>query len=147
MIIGQIKDQALFDNLRSQIDALLSRALVTGQGELTLDNVYKAVLDGKMQLWVIFDEGIVVAACVTTILEFPSGKRAARTLLLGGEKPLLWGKILDDWLDEWAKLHGCHTLEAFVSTRMMEHLIKTRGYKHFYHVVGRNLWNESGVLH
>lgn len=147
MIIGQIKEQSLLNNLRWQIDPFLLRAIATGQGELTLDNVYKAVLENDMQLWVIFDEGTVVAACVTTILSFPSGKRVARTLLLGGNKPLLWGETLNDWLNEWAKLNGCHAEEAFVTTRMMKHLTKTRGYKLLYHVVGRNLWNESGVLH
>ena len=69
--------------------------------ELLLEDVYNKLLNEKMGLISISDDGEIVAACVVEFVTYPR-IRAMRVVALGGEKMKKWLSQLIEFLDTWA---------------------------------------------
>ncbi len=105
-VLSHYIDKVWFD-----VAPLLEKAVAYSDGKYHLDDVYAALINRDMQLWVAYDDTGLKVCCVTQILSFPR----KRVMLL----VFVAGKDSDDWLHlieklkEFAKEHQCHTVEFY----------------------------------
>ena len=90
----------------------LKRGLAHSYGELDLDDLYDGIADKRMQLWVavVEDTGVIVAAMVTEIVNYP--------------------KIKD-----WAKSEGCSRVEGLARDGWVR-VLKEYGFRKLYNLCG-----------
>lgn len=92
------------------IEPLLERACRYSDGRFDPENVRIGVVNGHLQLWAAFrGEEDVVAVMVTTLAHFPTGKKTADIVLLGGSDRDGWMSFLDV-VEKWALKNECDTL-------------------------------------
>ena len=121
-----------------KVQPWINKALEYGNGEYGIEDIYAALLDREMQLWMVYEmpNKNIVLALITQIITYPQ-KKSCRVVALGGESHLLWEKRLFI-LEEWAKSEGCSNVEAFVRSglaKKMKHL----GYNNIYTVVSKDI--------
>ncbi len=91
------------------VEAYLAGAIERTLGTFTLETTKAQLIEGDRQLWIIVGEAPlreVSAAIVTSLQEFPSGKKALQIELLGGVHVSAWFS-LKELLEDWAKKEGC----------------------------------------
>lgn len=98
------------DAVWSSVSDLIAKALERGGNRFTLSDIYKALLDRDMQLWVA-SNGAVKGLCITEIRDYPNRKVCA-ALICTGEDARVWAHHVDGIM-EWAKSKGCRTFEAW----------------------------------
>ena len=109
------------------VHPFLKPAIERTSGRLDEATVFKGLMTGELVLWAIFRDG-PLGAVVTQIFTWPSGLRVARCLLAGGRDHADW---LDHFhmIEEWAKEHGCHRLEAWGRPGWERSLSKEKGWR------------------
>lgn len=91
---------------------LLAPAVTRSHGRWTSGSLYGALVDGRMQLWLAFDEDKVIdAAAVTEVMTYPN-RRMLAIHWLGGERFNEWVWDLLDVFDRFAVDAGCTGIEA-----------------------------------
>lgn len=112
---------------------LIQRGIDT-QDELTLDSIYHTLKNplGNMQLWVI----PYIFACVTQIIDRPSGIRKCLIVVGGGSGlPNILAELYK--LEDWAKKYfGCK--KTIIYGR--EGWLKLSGYKKVAVILEKDLW-------
>jgi len=88
-----------------------NNALSYGGGLLALEDIQAAVANRDMQLWVIHNNGILTAVCVTELRQWPRGK-ALTSIIVGGVGMEEWIGALDSVLTAYAVSHGCKVVDA-----------------------------------
>lgn len=89
---------------------LLERVMEHGNGEFSPETILEALLERHMQLWVGHEDGNIIHAGITQIINFPTGKRVCEVTHLAGERMDEWAVDHCDIIESWAKEQGCHSV-------------------------------------
>lgn len=84
--------------------------LIAGAQNADEGDVSKAVEDvfeDKARIWAVVDDGYVLAAFLTAVLEADDGTRKLDVYGLGGCQIMKWGKVLSKRMVEYAKGNEC----------------------------------------
>lgn len=84
----------------------LLRGLVRQHAHYTLDDIEAWVISGSHDLWVATENGRVLAAIITKIVRYNSGKRAWEVLQAGGFEARKWIHQMVREMGEFGHLHG-----------------------------------------
>jgi|ETNvirome_6_1000_1030641.scaffolds.fasta_scaffold24040_2 hypothetical protein len=120
-----------------EVVPLINNALKHAEGELLVEDLILPLSDGHMNLWVAFDEGIVVAAMITEIIIYPR-KKILRVITIAGKD----GHGMDKWygflpmVEGFALNNNCSSLEAWTRKGMAK---KLKDWKHSYIVITKDL--------
>jgi hypothetical protein len=90
----------------------LQSALSKGQGESDwwLEDVYNAAMTDRIMLWGLMDEGRMVGACATCVLDYPR-RRVLEILMLGTEPHTDWAPCLEE-MKQVARKFGATALQG-----------------------------------
>jgi hypothetical protein len=99
------------DSIWTQIVPLLEKAMAYADGKYSVDDVYRALREKDMQLWIAYLDKKIVAFAITQILIYPQTKRLCVTFM-GGEKMSNWLHYLKP-ITDWAKSNGCEAIEGY----------------------------------
>ena len=80
-------------------------------GELDAASVLTRLVDKRMQLMAIVEDGTVVGAIVTEVAVPPTGGKALRVVCLGGSGWDRWGEKVVDILKKWAGDIGANKVQ------------------------------------
>jgi len=113
----------------------LKRGLAHSYGELDLDDLYDGIADKRMQLWVavVEDTGVIVAAMVTEIVNYPKIK-VARLIVVGGSRLDGWCPFMET-IKDWAKSEGCSRVEGLAQDGWVR-VLKEYGFRKLYNLCG-----------
>jgi hypothetical protein len=93
------------------VSVFLEKALRYSDGKYNLDDIYNALCLRDMQLWLGFDDGKLVAVCVTQIVTFPR-KKILFLLLASGINFKKWQHLTHDMV-AFAKENNCDAVELY----------------------------------
>ena len=93
-----------------EVAPLLQPAVDRSGGRFLMEDVYHLVATGENHLWVVFEDGVIVACCTTAFTEYPR-KRMLTGQFLGGSQMTEWVPKLDAVLQQWGTDHGCSGIE------------------------------------
>tara|TARA_X000000950_G_scaffold53595_1_gene63666 strand:+ start:263 stop:664 length:402 start_codon:yes stop_codon:yes gene_type:complete len=92
----------------SQIKPLLEKAL---DETYTIGDIYKGLLDDRMQLFISWNDERVESAVVTEIAQYPQSK-VLRYFLAGGTNLDNWLERIQKIIEKFAKQENCTHLEV-----------------------------------
>jgi len=119
-----------------QVTHFIQAALDRTEGELDLSDIHHDLINRNMQLWVLTDNGEIIGALVTQIMEYPK-MTACRIVAMGGEVSGEFDPV-DEILSEWAKELECERMEI-VGRKGWTRAIKHLGYNEAYSYVTKPL--------
>ena len=100
------------DNVWDSVKGFLNPAVKVTNGRYMLYDVYVALKNANMQLWIAFGEDLEVIGCeVTTITNYPS-RRVLTSLFTGGRNIRLWKDHMMAVLVRWAEDNECTAIEG-----------------------------------
>ncbi len=115
------------DTWWEQAAPFLESALDISDGRFDLSDIYKAVKETDMQLWIAVDsEQKIQAACITQILIHPR-KKTVLLLFCGGKDVNAWVQFIET-IQAWAKFTGCTSAEIY-GRPGWEKILPTFGFK------------------
>lgn len=123
----------------------LYRGLEHSYGELGLDDIYDAIKDRRMQLWIAVERGTddIVASMVTEIVQYPKIK-VARLVVVGGTHLEDWCPFMNSIMD-WAKSKGCTRVEGWARDGWVK-VLKEYGFKKLYNLVAVDIEEKNYEL-
>ena len=92
----------------SQIKPLLEKAL---DETYTIDDIYKGLIEDRMQLFISWNDERVESAVVTEIAQYPQSK-VLRYFLAGGVNLENWLERIQKVIEKFAKKENCTHLEV-----------------------------------
>ena len=92
----------------SQIKPLLEKAL---DETYTIDDIYKGLIEDRMQLFISWNDERVESAVVTEIAQYPQSK-ILRYFLAGGVNLENWLERIQKVIEKFAKKENCTHLEV-----------------------------------
>tara|TARA_E500000178_G_scaffold58937_1_gene55485 strand:+ start:260 stop:661 length:402 start_codon:yes stop_codon:yes gene_type:complete len=92
----------------SQVKPLLEKAL---DETYTIGDIYKGLLDDRMQLFISWNDERVESAVVTEIAQYPQSK-VLRYFLAGGTNLDNWLERIQKIIEKFAKQENCTHLEV-----------------------------------
>jgi UTP-glucose-1-phosphate uridylyltransferase len=92
----------------SQIKPLLEKAL---DETYTIDDIYKGLIEDRMQLFISWNDDRVESAVVTEIAQYPQSK-VLRYFLAGGVNLENWLERIQKVIEKFAKKENCTHLEV-----------------------------------
>jgi hypothetical protein len=95
-----------------QVEGYLEAAIKTARGKCTVDDVRAEIDTGLYLLWVVVDDGELIAAITTRIIEYPRC-RAMALDWIGGKRIKDWIGMSNRIMMEHAKNNGCTHLEGY----------------------------------
>lgn len=111
-----------------QVEPLLALAAREEHGRFTTRDMRQWFLKGEQELWVITENGKVIAAGMLRFYRHPTGKRASVWHLAGGSRAKEWA---DEAFRSW--LEACHvqgvTEMSIVGRRGWLRYVKRYGFK------------------
>lgn len=100
------------DAVWDEVRPLLAPAVDVTNGRYTTYDVYVALCQHKMHLWIAMDDTHVIHGIeVTQITDYPS-KRALTSVFTGGRQLRAWRDPMMDILTRWARDNGCEAIEG-----------------------------------
>ena len=126
---GLILEQVTKDNLSHvwvQVRPLMNKVLIRANGELNSEDIRRAALEGKVQLFVAHDKETVHMAMATEYVTYPRFT-SLRVIALGGKTAgALRGCVRDFWpkIIEWAQAQGVTKIEASCHPSMVRLLTR-----------------------
>jgi hypothetical protein len=119
---------------------MISDAVEYSYGKYTVQDIYNALCERDMQLWVIVDnDDIPHAIIVTQIIYYPS-KKVMLFVLAAGVKFDNWTHLLPQFI-AFAKDHQCTAMEFYGRTGW-EKKIEPLGFKKIHTVFSLNINGE-----
>jgi hypothetical protein len=116
-----------------EVKPLLLRALQYADSKYNDEDIFIALKNGEMQLWLVFDDkGDMCAFCITRIICYPREKRAA-ILFTSGHNVMEWVHF-NEVIGAWATSNGCSTLEVY-GRPGWEKLLAPYGYEKIHTVL------------
>lgn len=123
-----------------QVKPLLDRAIATSNGELTSEDLRRAVISGQAQLFVSHDRETVYMACATEFVTYPR-YTTLRIIALGGigsQNLLIRGGDFLARISAWALAQGATKVEACCHPGMVR-LLRRFGFYQKYITVFRDV--------
>lgn len=111
------------DKVWPMVATMLERAAEHSEGKVSLPHEREYIKAQKKQLWVVHDEEQkkTVAAGVTAIKRYDTGRTGCVIELFGGENMKAWFD-LKDIFEKWAKDEGCTDITFFARKGWAKHL-------------------------
>lgn len=99
---------SVFPHVQEKIQEALDKSMFP---EWDLDELYRRLLSGEAQLWLVGEDGVkLVLVAVTRIIRYPSVKRLFVDLIVGED--LKGCAIFMDVGAKWSRQFGCTEVEA-----------------------------------
>lgn len=86
-------------------------AAMSRNGRFEPAHIRQMCMDGKMQLWTVYDGDELKATCVTEILQYPTMK-VLSIIVLTGEDREAWLRHAE-YLKQYGRQWGCQRVEAW----------------------------------
>ena len=109
------------------IDDLILRGCDHSFGEITPTELIDDLFDGKMQLWVVYDErkdannGRIRGIIATRIFKATSQINIAEVSLMAGDGIAEWVHLVTE-LEAWARAHDCSKIQALTRKGLVKYL-------------------------
>jgi len=122
------------DSAWDEAKPLIQKAVDESNGETAIQDVYKQLTGETHRLVVIREGGVMRAAVVLNLINYPQ-KMAVRFVYLGGEKMRDWIPALDDYISSWGRNNGIDCIEV-VGRKGWVKMLNNYGYKPEYvHII------------
>ena len=122
-----------FDQVWEKVIPLIDRAIEYADGKYGAEDIYKALKNREMQLWVAFTKvGALSAFCITKITHYPREKRGA-ILFASGHNVMEWLPFCKT-IQNWARENGCTSMEVY-GRRGWKKLLKQYGHYEIHTVL------------
>lgn len=115
----------------------LDAALAKGHGEYWLEDIIDALLERRMQLWVVMAEGSMVGAAVTEVVRYPR-LAVLQVVLLGGERMIEWYQAIDAAFVDAAQRFGCQEVRTH-GRKGWARTMPWAGYEQSYVVMSKRI--------
>lgn len=104
---------------------VLGQAGCYPEEELSLEDIYKFLVRGTLQLFTYEEDGKILLCMLTELVEFPQIK-TVRILALAGEGSV---HLRGYWeqLANWARVNGCARVDVLVESPKLARLLKKYG--------------------
>lgn len=99
---------AIWGEVRDYIDA----AIKTARGKCTIDDVKREIDSGLYLLWIVVDDGEIIAGITTRVIEYPQCKALALDWI-GGKRIRDWIGMVNGLMVDHAKRNECSHLEGY----------------------------------
>ncbi len=112
------------DQVWAAVEPYLVRAVSYSRGTHSVENAKARSKSGAAQLWVVIEDEKphkIVAAGLTSVNDYPTGKRALMIELLGGDSMQTWFNFKTD-LEKFGAANGCHLCFFLASKGWVRHL-------------------------
>lgn len=112
------------DKVWGAVEPYLCKAIEYSRGTHSVASAKERVKANAAQLWVIIEPvkpHTIVAAGITSITEYPNGKRAVMIELLGGRNMADWFDLKSD-IEAWATQNGCEMAFMWARKGWAKHL-------------------------
>jgi hypothetical protein len=109
----------------------LEKTLTHADGKFLVSDIYDAIKERDMQLWVVFDK-YLLCFVITQIIYFPQGKRLAIPFV-GGTQINKWIHLYPQ-LIEFGRANGCTHAEGYAREGWLK-VLKKFGFKKIYSVI------------
>lgn len=109
MLHGIPHDQ--IDNVWGKVAPILQRAVDKSQHDYAIQDIYAALKQRDMQLWVWVENDAIEACCITQIISYPR-RRICQMPFIAGNKMKNWLST-EETIVAWAKERGCSQFEGF----------------------------------
>ncbi len=101
----------MLDQFWGEARFLLKRAIDLSDRKYTVDSIYKRLVKGDFQLWIVLVDEVMMMAGVTQIIIYPA-KKVCTIMFLGGKNILLWNDTYAIF-EAWARNLGCDSIEIW----------------------------------
>ena len=115
------------DTCWKQIEPYLMRAANYTYGRFTVDDIYESVTEHGYQLWVAFEDDVILGAVVTQFMVYPKRKTLSMTFC-GGIHLKKWKDKMLALLQNFAGDMNCDGIEA-TARKGWAKIFKADGYK------------------
>ena len=128
------------ENIWFSAKPLIQKALNHAEGALTTTDALRLVLNGRMQLWVGFDNNEVFVAILTEIITYPRHKvcRVITTATKTGHDFDEWWDTMYHAVEQFALSQGCAAFEAWVRKGLARKLKWDNEYSVIYKALKYN---------
>jgi hypothetical protein len=127
---GQIDDWEL------TIRPLLNRAADDSGERYTAEDILHRAKEGDMQIWVVMDDHILKALCVTEVTQYPKCKEMCIVIMTGYEMHL-WTFLLER-LENIARESGCKRFKGYARPGW-EKILRPYGYQKTHVILEKDL--------
>lgn len=113
------------DTLWPQAEPHIAKACELSRGMQTPESALVQIKDHGRQLWLIVDDNTpreVIAAGMTSIQTYPTGKKYLQIEALGGRNVKDWFDLKGS-LEKWAKDEGCSGVLAWARKGWAKHML------------------------
>lgn len=100
------------DGVWGDVKPLIQKAINMGNGEYLIDDVYTAIQNRTMQLWIALSGAEIIGAGCTEIYSYPRQKTCGVRLWASGSPRDKWLEFLA-YVEAWAVTNGCDAMEVF----------------------------------
>lgn len=100
------------DLLWDGASAALAKALPTAHGKFTITDIYNGLMSDMYVLWLVMEEGEVVAAMTTRIVQYPQ-RRTLAIDWVGGTRMSEWLPMFVRAMKDHARKNQCTALEGY----------------------------------
>ncbi len=100
-------------------------ALKSEATRISIDDMYKFIVNKDVQLWAIHD-GDIHAVMTTQIINYPQSK-AVNIFTVTGKQSELWLDLLIETITAWAKTQGCTAMQ-FTGRKGWEKVLTNKGF-------------------
>lgn len=129
------------DQIWPQIEDILQTAVEYSDGKYRISDIYHALIERDMQLWIIVDDkNHIYSAIVTQVVTYPR-KKVMFVMLVAGVKFNEWSALITN-LTDFAKAHGCETIEGY-GREGWEVKLKRIGFAKIHTVYSLSLWGND----
>jgi hypothetical protein len=90
---------------------MLEPAVIRSRGRWDMYSLMSRLLDGRQQLWLVFDENQILGAATTEIINYPMRKMLSVNYL-GGKDLRKWADKILTVFESWARDNNCSGIEA-----------------------------------
>lgn len=136
--VSDVKSQDV-EALWPLVKTYLAKALAKSQQEYAIADIYHALVQGEMKLWIQYEGQTVVTCAVCQIIYYPR-KKSCVIILMAGEENREGGDYMKALpsIEDWARDLGANSIMAF-TRKAVARKLKPSGYKETYTVVEKNL--------
>lgn len=108
---------SIWPDVSSWIIGIVERS----EGRWTVETIARQVLEGKWQLWVVWDGEAVKAVIATELYTEDTGLKLARVVFTSGKDAAAWSHLIAE-LEEWARDEGAAKFEMMARKGWAKHL-------------------------
>ena len=131
------------DQMAPFIAPWLLMAAERSQGQVTVTELMRGILDGEQTPWLVYDASGLIGCVTTAVVKLP-GRWIAEIVSAAVDAPEVdWMPEVDRRITAWARQYGCEAIEATGRVGWGKAL-KPYGYRQTFMTVGKELSYAEG---